>query len=132
MSLNHKNVINTIDLNDRNHGVMGVVLTISDLRNHMMTHIETTNQLLSLAHTWGLIQDMCLGLQYIHGRGFAHKDLKVDNILIVTEVQNGQQVFRAKISDFDTLAECCTRNASTGQLVDEIPFGETHMWSPEM
>jgi serine/threonine protein kinase len=133
MSLNHKNVINTIDLNDPNHGVMGVELAICDLRDHMIEHIETSNELFSLPHTWGLIQDMCLGLEYIHGRGFAHKDLKVDNILIVSEVQNGYQIFRAKISDFDTLAECLTRNDSTGELMAEIPFGATeHMWSPEI
>jgi serine/threonine protein kinase len=45
-----------------------------------------------------LIKQILSGLKYMHEKGFAHKDVKLENILIV-----GQKL---KICDFDQTIKC--------------------------
>lgn len=48
--------------------------------------------------TIGWMKDMFTGLEYIHGYGVCHMDIKMDNILISSDL-------RAIISDFSGIAE---------------------------
>lgn len=55
-----------------------------------------------------IFEDVCLGLQYLHDElKFAHRDIKPDNILFVTQAHgtNDQKPDRAQIADFTCVCE---------------------------
>ena len=54
-----------------------------------------------LSDLYSIVVDICLGLEYLHGYGLIHQDIKPDNILLATESSNSPQ---AKLSDFGLAA----------------------------
>jgi len=55
----------------------------------------------SLTEFYSIMVDICLGLEYLHGYGLIHQDIKPDNILLSTESSLGLQ---ARLSDFGLAA----------------------------
>ena len=56
---------------------------------------------LSLTDLYSIVVDVCLGLEYLHGYGLIHQDIKPDNILLSSE---SSQLLKAKLSDFGLAA----------------------------
>jgi Nif-specific regulatory protein len=56
---------------------------------------------LSLKDFYSIVVDICLGLEYLHGYGLIHQDIKPDNILLSSGTS---QDLRAKLSDFGLAA----------------------------
>lgn len=66
---------------------------------------------------------VCKGLEYIHSKGIAHRDIKVDNVFVVNAAQ-GSNEFILKIGDY-----------GYAKSVDEIlstQLGTPYYWPPEI
>lgn len=78
----------------------------------------TETNVVSLPRAKAITRDAAMGLNYIHGKKYLHRDIKPDNILLT---QNGT----AKIGDF-------------GFVTDELqfgfatPYGTALYWAPEV
>lgn len=57
---------------------------------------------LNLSEVKTLFKKICQGLKHIHFKGYSHRDLKLDNILIFEE----NLKFHPKISDFGFASNC--------------------------
>ena len=49
---------------------------------------------------WRLLLDICKGIEFLHAQGIIHRDLKSDNIFILTDEK--KNVIKCAIGDFDT------------------------------
>ncbi|GEQ67324.1 hypothetical protein JCM33374_g988 [Metschnikowia sp. JCM 33374] len=76
------------------------------------------NRGLSSGALFGLWKQVCLGVQYLHGRGICHRDLKLDNLVM------DQGFSTVKIIDFVTATEC------SGPVVGVV--GSARYMAPEM
>lgn len=73
-----------------------------------------------MSRNWKRIfRQMCLGVQYLHERGLAHRDLKPDNILINRD-------FDVKLCDYGLLCE------SRSSRISSTKCGTLPYMSPEM
>jgi len=73
---------------------------------------------------WPIMLQLILGLAYIHEQGYAHRDIKPDNIMITKEGQ-------IKYIDFGfACVEKCKIENCTNEC-DDIPKGTVYYFSPE-
>lgn len=88
-ALDHPNIIKYFDFIENNHYQVIIMEYAdgSDLFNWAHRQIQTN---VELVKRW--FREILTGLEFLHQNGYAHRDLKVDDILIVNNV--------AKISDF--------------------------------
>jgi len=91
-----------------------------DLFNHMVRHLKADKQAFTEPECRVLLAEMTLGLQHLHARGFIHRDLKLENIMI-----DGSG--HAKIIDFGLAC------LITGDVEQNLsPTGSLSYMPPEM
>ncbi|KAJ4352461.1 serine/threonine-protein kinase HAL4/sat4 [Didymosphaeria variabile] len=95
-TLQHKNIVHTIDLMNDDHGRMCQVMEFCAAGDLCAILISAGR--LDETEADCLFKQMMRGLAYCHGKGVAHRDLKPENILLTT-------TGCLKISDFG-MAEC--------------------------
>lgn len=78
----------------------------------------TEANVVSLPRTKAIIRDAAIGLNYIHGNRYLHRDIKPDNILLKA---NG----RAKLGDFGFVTDDLQFGFAT-------PYGTAIYWAPEV
>lgn len=83
----HENVIG-LDHVDQENGKLYLELASQGTMKNF-----TENKLLTSEILYGILKDIIQGCAHIHSKGFIHKDLKLDNVLIFSDNN-------AKISDF--------------------------------
>jgi Protein kinase domain len=64
---------------------------------------------------WSVLIDILSGLSHLHRQGVLHKDIKLQNILLITDETRNLCKFRAVIADF-----------GTSEIVDELLAGRGH------
>lgn len=78
----------------------------------------TETNIVSLPQAKGIIRDAAIGLNYIHGNKYLHRDIKPDNVLLKA---NG----RAKLGDFGFVTDDLQFGFAT-------PYGTAIYWAPEV
>lgn len=78
----------------------------------------TENNVVSLPQAKSLIRDAAIGLNYIHGNKYLHRDIKPDNILVTASG-------RAKLGDFGFVTDDLQFGFAT-------PYGTAIYWAPEV
>ena len=71
-----------------------IVLIVMELctGGTLVNLLEKYNGVLSLAQVFYIMKEICLGVQAIHDAGFIHRDLKIENVLLMNK--------KFKICDF--------------------------------
>jgi len=87
------------------------------MQNYVVTELAEAGTVYDIINKKGSLPDhlarnvfsQCLnGLQHLHSRGIAHRDIKLENLLVIGEAE----AFTVKISDFGT----CTHFKSADQM----------------
>ncbi|TBB58959.1 serine/threonine protein kinase (plasmid) [Rhizobium ruizarguesonis] len=78
----------------------------------------TEKNVISLPEAKGIIRDAAIGLNYIHGSKYLHRDIKPDNILLKASG-------RAKLGDFGFVTDDLQFGFAT-------PYGTAIYWAPEV
>ncbi len=78
----------------------------------------TGANVVSLPRAKAIIRDTAIGLNYIHGNGYLHRDIKPDNILLKADG-------RAKLGDFGFVTDDLQFGFAT-------PYGTAMYWAPEV
>ena len=84
-----------------------------------------------------VFRQILVGIEYIHGKGYAHLDIKLDNIMLMDKSKDNPVV---KIIDFGCSMECCSEQlqgcflcGTYGYIPPEIIQGvfsqKSDMWS---
>ncbi len=84
--------------NERNYYIILEYAKYGDLFSEIQERFEKqkdNKSLFSKAECFEIIKQICQGLQYIHSRGYLHRDLKSENVLIFSK-----KPWIAKVSDF--------------------------------
>lgn len=96
--LRHPNVLPLLNRMHCKDVDIFVMPLLSDSLYKVLKNQEFRNSPNLFEMTVGWMRDIMSGLEYIHGYGVCHMDLKVDNILISSEM-------RAVICDFSGISE---------------------------
>ncbi|KAF1749525.1 hypothetical protein GCK72_025993 [Caenorhabditis remanei] len=86
-------------------------------QNTLLSHVDS-NWTLKTIH--GFFTQLISGLHYIHGRGYCHRDIKSENLLISWGT--------LKICDFGV---ACRYRNQHGTFDVESGYGTAHTWAPE-
>ena len=94
--LNHHNIIRFYGICEINlePSKWSIVMEFANLGT-LFDHFQNDN--LTPSHASKACLDMYHGLQYLHSKDYVHRDMKMENILLVGNLERG---FRAKIADF--------------------------------
>lgn len=96
--LRHPNVLPLLDKFHYKEVDIFIMPLMTDSLYKVLRNPDFRNSPNLFEKTVDWIQDVTTGLEYMHGYGVCHLDLKVDNILISSEL-------RAVICDFSGIAE---------------------------
>jgi serine/threonine protein kinase len=72
-----------------------------------LTYLENLTQSLDVKSILTIIKQLFIGINYIHSMGYAHRDIKPDNIMINPETLD------IKIIDFEFVSNICEDNPGT-------------------
>ncbi|KAJ2983240.1 hypothetical protein NQ176_g842 [Zarea fungicola] len=119
MQLRHENIVETIDILPGNTGIEPPWLIMEWVERNLNTYRPSDREIPLL------LCQISAGLAYMHSKGFTHRDLKPDNILIQ---ENGTSVV-AKIADVGLAKYAGDRNMHTyaGTLLYMAP----ELWDSE-
>lgn len=85
-----------------------------------LMQLSTNNQPVVQSHWRRMFTQLCLGIEYLHKRGMAHRNLKLENILL-------DDNYNCKLCDYGLT---CEVNPST--CLSVTPCGRSRFVSPEM
>ncbi|MBI4820473.1 MAG: serine/threonine protein kinase [Deltaproteobacteria bacterium] len=91
--LDHPNVISVVDSGESPDGLLYLVMDFVEGKD--LAELSEKGPL-PLPEVVGLLKAICAGLQHAHDKGIIHRDLKLENVVVVDD--NGQKVPR--IVDF--------------------------------
>ncbi|KAJ2983497.1 hypothetical protein NQ176_g656 [Zarea fungicola] len=103
MELQHENIVETIEILPGNPGIEPPWLIMEWVERNLNTYLPSDREIPEL------LCQISAGLAYMHDKGFTHRDLKPDNILIQA---NGPTVV-AKIADVGLAKHAGDRNMHT-------------------
>lgn len=98
------------------------ILYLEDVMCVIMEHCNGGDLFTSLSdkpemmsgHWRTIFRQMCLGVQYLHGRGIAHRDIKPENVMIDGD-------FNCKLCDYGALCEVTETTISTS-ICGTLPY----------
>lgn len=97
--LNHANLISVLDFGQEPDGLLYIAMEC--VEGGSLRAIQQKERRFALSRIVALMLQMCAGLGHAHGKGLIHRDVKPDNLMIVTkEDDDGQQVETVKVLDF--------------------------------
>lgn len=98
--LNHANLVNVLDFGQEPDGLLYIAMsyvegaTLRELQQRDRRRFD-------IPRIVALMLQVCAGLGHAHSRGFIHRDVKPDNLMIVTtEDDDGNRVETIKVLDF--------------------------------
>ncbi|MBK07487.1 MAG: hypothetical protein CL932_22295 [Deltaproteobacteria bacterium] len=115
--IRHENVVQLADF-----GLLpdsGFYLVMEYAEGKTLKELLASQQKLPLARILPIIEQVCSVLEYVHQLGICHRDLKPDNILLVSEENRSEQV---KVIDFGI--------AAVDEEESELTAQDTYLGSP--
>ncbi|XP_051236016.1 testis-specific serine/threonine-protein kinase 6 [Dicentrarchus labrax] len=79
-SLNHPNIVKTIDIFESNTKKVYVVMELC-AKGDLLKHINVKGALPDHS-SWRFFTQLCEAIQYLHSRDVAHRDIKCENLLL--------------------------------------------------
>jgi hypothetical protein len=127
LGLRHLNVISSLidDMDECvDHHFLVLELAVDTLLHYNQRNYKSLNAITCDS----MFKDIITGMAYIHSKGWAHMDVKLENILIVNDQTVGGLV--AKISDFGE----CQASHRNGKPIERTlkRYGTVHFTSPDV
>ncbi len=119
MKLDHPNIVATKDAGEV-HGILYLALEL--IQGGSLSDRLENKYIYSELEALQMTQDIALALEYAHGKGLVHRDIKPDNILF-------DSTFAVKLSDFGLVK--MTDPQSANLTHSGITVGTPHYISPE-
>jgi serine/threonine-protein kinase len=92
--LEHRNLVSVVDFGESETGLLYLVMEYIEGRT--LQEILTEEGSFTEERTIRIAHDLCRGLRHLHARGLIHRDLKLDNVVVVHD----RDVEVPKIVDF--------------------------------
>jgi tRNA A-37 threonylcarbamoyl transferase component Bud32 len=121
--LRHPNVVEVIDFGRSANGQHYLVMEL--IEGEDLRQVIEREGPLPLPRTRGILRQIVLALEYAHGEGVVHRDLKSANIMLVREPEGGERV---KLLDFGI---CKGPESTTGLTAAGMVMGTPAYISPE-
>ncbi|MFN0121032.1 MAG: SUMF1/EgtB/PvdO family nonheme iron enzyme [Blastocatellia bacterium] len=128
--LNHPNAVVIHDFGEESDGTAYIVMEYIEGRS--LRQILATEKTITPTRTWEILRQASAALEAAHRRGIIHRDIKPDNILLVSSDDLSDHV---KILDFG-IARLRDKSVDTGSLEKSLTtvgtvIGTPHYMSPE-
>ena len=125
--LNHPNIVKVFDYGQSTHGELYVVMEL--LEGRPLTQVMAEDDEPDLLRMVDIMLQVCDALDYAHGHGLIHRDLKPDNIMVRTGV--GHPADFATVVDFGVAKVIADDRQMTSVTVAGHACGTPAYMSPE-
>ncbi|MGQ9896196.1 MAG: WD40 repeat domain-containing serine/threonine protein kinase [Acidobacteriota bacterium] len=126
--LNHPNVISVYDFGILPTGQAYLAMEL--LTGHSLREELERQERLSPRRIASILRPVCQAIHAAHEAGVVHRDIKPDNIILITKPETGEEI--VKVVDFG-IAKLKERSGSTVSNLTEpgLVMGTPHYMSPE-
>lgn len=98
--LDHPNLVHIYDFGQEPDGLLYISMAFVDGIT-LRALLATEKKIPEMKRSVSLMLQVCAGLGHAHARGLIHRDVKPDNVMIITrEDDDGRQVENVKVLDF--------------------------------
>jgi serine/threonine protein kinase len=97
--LDHPNLLHVYDFGQESDGLLYIAMALAE--GVTLREVQATEGTFDVPRIASLMLQICAGLGHAHGRGLIHRDVKPDNVMLVTqEDDDGNVVETVKVLDF--------------------------------
>jgi len=124
--LDHPGIIQVFDFGETEDGLLYLVM--AHLQGRSLTEVITKEAPLSTPRATALGRQICEALAHAHSQGVVHRDLKPDNVMLISKDGSPEQV---KLLDFGIAKITQGEGAASGLTEVGAIFGTPEYLSPE-